>query len=197
MWEIFGRDIQKSFNVMLSVLNVMLGVLNMTSRVLYFCYKRHAIGPQLNLWHYKWSRSVLTHQMLNGTQQNWTETNLIWVCTQKRNRTVWQQSDTVNRMCIVLQLCISSTKTALRHAIHTGLIQAYWSDTVLMLLRYRFNSENMPIPELFGNSTVSGQYALLDLRVCVLSKIIEVIGFVNQFVWFVLNLECVFRIQYC
>ena len=41
----------------------------------------------------------------------------------------------------------------------TGLIQicAYWSDTALMLLQYWFSAENMPVTELFGNGTVSGQ----------------------------------------
>ena len=54
----------------------------------------------------------------------------------------------------VLQFCISSTKTAQRHAIYSSLIQirAYWSSTVLMLLWYWFSFENMPVTELFVNN---------------------------------------------
>ena len=46
-------------------------------------------------------------------------------------------------------------KSSPKHVIHTGLI--HWSDTVLMLLRYWYSSENIPVTELFVNRTVSVQ----------------------------------------
>ena len=73
---------------------------------------------------------------------------------------------------------ISSTKTALRCAFHTGLMQiyAYWSDNVLMLLIqfrcYWFSSENTAVTEHFGNGSVlcqnqccfSSMFGLIWLR---------------------------------
>ena len=72
------------------------------------------------------------------------------------------------RFVLVLQFCISSTETVLRHAIRTGLIQicAYWSwycpDATAVL----------PVTEFFGNRTVLGQNIFGCVSASVTSEIL-------------------------